>query len=57
MLKDISYIFDLADQTGTPLPAANQARAYYAKAVANGFGDRYFPSVVELVESDAMENL
>lgn len=57
VLKDISYIFDLADQTGTPLPAANQARAYYAKAVANGFGDRYFPSVVELVESDAMENL
>jgi len=55
VLKDISYVFDLADQTGTPLPAANQARAYYAAAVENGFGDKYFPSIIQLVESDAME--
>ncbi|APZ55416.1 NAD(P)-dependent oxidoreductase [Salipiger abyssi] len=55
VLKDISYVFDLADDTGTPIPAANQARAYYATAVEQGFGDKYFPSVIQLVESDAME--
>ncbi|KGM49275.1 NAD(P)-dependent oxidoreductase [Pseudooceanicola atlanticus] len=57
VLKDISYVFDLADQTHTPLPTANQARAYYAAAVENGFGDKYFPSVIQLVESDAMEKI
>lgn len=55
VLKDISYVFDLADETGTPLPAANQARDYYATAVDKGFGGKYFPSVIQLVESDAME--
>lgn len=57
VLKDISYVFDLADQTGTPLPAANQARAYYEAAVNQGFGGKYFPSVIQLVESDAMEKI
>ncbi|SDE41201.1 hypothetical protein SAMN05421538_106166 [Paracoccus isoporae] len=57
VLKDISYVFDLAEQTGSFLPAASQVRAYYTAAVANGFGDKYFPSVIQLVESDAMEKI
>lgn len=57
VLKDISYVFDLADQTGTPMPVANQARAYYATAVEKGFGDKYFPSIIQLVETDAMEKI
>jgi 3-hydroxyisobutyrate dehydrogenase-like beta-hydroxyacid dehydrogenase len=57
VLKDISYVFDLADQTGTLLPVANQARSYYATAVEQGFGGKYFPSVIQLVETDAMEKI
>jgi 3-hydroxyisobutyrate dehydrogenase-like beta-hydroxyacid dehydrogenase len=55
VLKDISYVFDLADQTGTFIPAANQARAYYQAAVGKGFGARYFPAIIQLVETDEME--
>lgn len=55
VLKDISYVFDLADQTGTCIPAADQARAYYQAAVEKGFGSKYFPSVIQLVETDEME--
>lgn len=54
VLKDISYVFDLADQTGTFIPAADQARAYYQTAVEKGFGGKYFPSVIQLVETDEM---
>lgn len=57
VLKDISCVFDLADQTGTLMPVANQARAYYAAAVEKGFGAKYFPSIIQLVETDAMENI
>ncbi|GGO53588.1 3-hydroxyisobutyrate dehydrogenase [Roseovarius pacificus] len=55
VLKDISYVFDLADQTGTYIPAAEQARAYYQAAVEKGFGGKYFPSVIQLIDADEME--
>ncbi|TMV08345.1 NAD(P)-dependent oxidoreductase [Arenibacterium halophilum] len=51
VLKDISYVFDLAQETATPLPAAAEARAYYQAAVENGLGGRYFPAVIQLVEN------
>ena len=51
VLKDISYVFDLADQTGTALPAAAKARAYYQAAVETGLGGKYFPAVIQLVEN------
>ena len=51
VLKDISYVFDLAAETETPLPAAAKARAYYQAAVENGLGGRYFPAVIQLVEN------
>lgn len=51
VLKDISYVFDLAADTGTALPAAAKARAYYQAAVDNGLGGKYFPAVIQLVEN------
>lgn len=54
VLKDIGYVFDLAEQTGVTLPAADKVRAYYQAAVANGLGGRYFPAVIELVENGTM---
>nr|WP_255700016.1 NAD-binding protein [Jiella avicenniae] len=53
-LKDISYVFELADQTGVPLPAAAAVRSYYDAAVENGYSGRYFPVVIELVEAGVM---
>jgi len=54
VLKDISYVFELAQQTGTLLPAADTARAYYEAAAGSHLAGRYFPGVIELVESGAM---
>lgn len=54
VLKDISYVFDLATSTGTALPAADKVRAYYQAAVENGLGGKYFPGVIELVENGTL---
>ncbi|GAB4347398.1 MAG: 2-hydroxy-3-oxopropionate reductase [Oricola sp.] len=53
-LKDIDYVFELAKETGVPLKAAETVRKYYEKAIISGLGGRYFPGVIELVESGAM---
>lgn len=49
-LKDIDYVMELAQQTGTGTAFAALARRYYAAAAAHGLGGRYFPSVIEVVE-------
>ncbi|MAS04983.1 MAG: 2-hydroxy-3-oxopropionate reductase [Ahrensia sp.] len=54
VLKDISYVFDLAEETGVSLNAADTARRYYEAAVRHGLGGRYFPSVIKVVEDNAM---
>ncbi|WP_353476049.1 NAD(P)-dependent oxidoreductase (plasmid) [Salipiger sp. H15] len=56
VLKDISYVFELAAQTGVPLPAAEAARSYYAAAPDHGLSGRYFPGVIELVEKGVMKD-
>ncbi|MCR8548958.1 NAD(P)-dependent oxidoreductase [Salipiger sp. P9] len=54
VLKDISYVFELAADTGVPLPAAETVRGYYAAGVSHGLSGRYFPGVIELVEQGVM---
>jgi 3-hydroxyisobutyrate dehydrogenase-like beta-hydroxyacid dehydrogenase len=49
-LKDIDYVMELAEQTGTSTAFTGLARRYYAAAAENGFGGRYFPTVIEVVE-------
>lgn len=49
-LKDIGYVMELATQTGTPAAFTGLARGYYQAAASNGFGGRYFPIVIEVVE-------
>ena len=49
-LKDIDYLMELAAQTGTATAFAGLARRYYAAAAAHGFGGRYFPTVIEVVD-------
>ena len=50
VLKDIGYVFELAQETGVPIRAAETVRKYYEAAVAAGLGGRYFPGVIRLVE-------
>ena len=54
VLKDIGYVFELAQESGVALPAADTARRYYSAAVEHGLGGRYFPTVIQLVEDGAM---
>jgi 3-hydroxyisobutyrate dehydrogenase-like beta-hydroxyacid dehydrogenase len=54
VLKDIDYVFQLAQETGVPLKAAETVRRYYETAVKRGLGGRYFPGVIQLVEESAM---
>ena len=50
VLKDISYVFELAGETGVSLPAADTARRYYEAATKTDLSGRYFPGVIELAE-------
>lgn len=54
VLKDIDYVFQMAEETGVPIKAAETVRRYYEAAVANGLGGRYFPGVIKLVEDGVM---
>lgn len=54
VLKDIGYVFELAEETGVSLKAAEAVRRYYEAAVENGLGGRYYPAVIELVEKGTM---
>ncbi|MGV3570550.1 MAG: NAD(P)-dependent oxidoreductase [Ramlibacter sp.] len=51
-LKDIDYVMELAQQTGTSVPVTALARRYYEASIANGLGGRYFPAVIEVVDRD-----
>lgn len=49
-LKDIDYVMELATQTGTSAAFTSLARRYYESAAKNGFGGRYFPVVIEVID-------
>lgn len=49
-LKDISYVSALAQDTGTSVAFVELAHRYYDAAARNGFGGRYFPTVIEIVD-------
>ena len=51
-LKDIGYVLELAQHTGTRTPLTQLAQRYYETAVEQGLGGRYFPVVIELVARD-----
>jgi 3-hydroxyisobutyrate dehydrogenase-like beta-hydroxyacid dehydrogenase len=52
VLKDLSYVLELAAQTGVRTQVTELARHYYAATAANGFSGRYFPAVIEVIERD-----
>jgi 3-hydroxyisobutyrate dehydrogenase-like beta-hydroxyacid dehydrogenase len=50
VLKDISYVLELAEQVGVAARVTELARRYYAAAAANGWSGRYYPAVIEVVD-------
>jgi len=50
VLKDLGYTIELAESCAVQprLPAA--AEGYYRSAVERGFGGRYFPAIIQLIE-------
>jgi len=50
VLKDISYVLELAHQVGVSAHVTELARRYYAAAASNGWSGRYYPAVIEVVD-------
>ena len=50
VLKDISYLLELAAQVGVSAHITQLAQRYYAAAATNGWSGRYFPAVIEVVD-------
>ncbi|RYF74415.1 MAG: NAD(P)-dependent oxidoreductase [Comamonadaceae bacterium] len=50
VLKDISYVLELAGQTGVAAHVTELARRYYDATANAGFSGRYFPAVIEVVD-------
>jgi 3-hydroxyisobutyrate dehydrogenase-like beta-hydroxyacid dehydrogenase len=50
VLKDLGYAIELARSCGVEPKLPAVAEGYYKAAVEAGFGARYFPSIIEIVE-------
>jgi len=50
-LKDISYALECAAEAGLELPGAELARARLAQAIAQGFGEQYWPVIAKVIEN------
>jgi len=50
VLKDISYVLELAAQVDVAAHFTQLAQRYYAAAATNGWSGRYFPAVIEVVD-------
>jgi 3-hydroxyisobutyrate dehydrogenase-like beta-hydroxyacid dehydrogenase len=55
VLKDISYVLELAEQVGVSAHVTELAKRYYTATAKNGYSGRYFPAVIEIVERDCLE--
>ncbi len=52
-LKDISYALECAAETGLKLPGAELARTKLQQAIAQGYGEQYWPVVAKVVDQGA----
>ena len=52
VLKDLSYVLELAKQTGLNAHVTQLAQRYYESARQNGWSGRYFPAVIDVIERD-----
>ncbi len=52
MLKDLGYALELAEAAGVEAPTARVAARRLREAIDAGLGDRYFPALLEVIESE-----
>ena len=52
VLKDLSYVLELAEQVNVTARVAQLAERYYAATANNGWSGRYYPAVIEVVDRD-----
>ena len=50
VLKDIGYSIELAKSMGVDPQVSELAERYYKAAVEQGYGGRYFPAVIEMID-------
>ena len=50
VLKDISYVLELATQTGVAAQVTELAQRYYSATAAQGWSGRYFPAVIDVID-------
>ncbi len=48
--KDLSYALELAEQLGLTLPGAETVRALFEKSETAGFGDNYWPALINVID-------
>lgn len=50
VLKDLSYVLELAGQTGLTARVTELAKRYYAATASAGYSGRYFPAVIDIID-------
>ncbi len=50
VLKDISYVLELARQVGVSAHVTQLAERYYSATATQGWSGRYYPAVIEIVD-------
>jgi len=50
VLKDLSYVLELASQVKLATHVAELAQRYYTATVDGGWGGRYFPAVIDIID-------
>jgi 3-hydroxyisobutyrate dehydrogenase-like beta-hydroxyacid dehydrogenase len=50
VLKDISYLLELAGEVGVAAHVTQLAQRYYAATASSGWAGRYYPAVIEVVD-------
>jgi 3-hydroxyisobutyrate dehydrogenase-like beta-hydroxyacid dehydrogenase len=50
VLKDISYVLELAREVGVAAHVTQLAQRYYSATATDGWSGRYFPAVIEVVD-------
>lgn len=54
VMKDLSYVLQLASELDLSLPAAELAMRYYKATAEGGYSDRYFPAVINVVSKKGL---
>lgn len=51
-LKDLSYALELAENYGLKLGMAEMTESLFQKAIKEGYGEQYFPVIVNSMRND-----